>query len=153
MTREHGEALLDKYLKKLRITPGWDVRLEWVEDAGWRKTGDIKIDCDDRKAILLLNAANPRRANLEETIVHELMHLKMYPLDQVTESLIESNFEEGSAARDFAYRQFFTALEQTVEELTKCFLFEFGDNRELSYGRCNGQKSFNELFEGLKNIE
>ena len=77
----------------------------------------------------------------------------MYPLDQVTESLIESHFEEGTPAGDFAYRQFFTALEQTVEELTKCFLFEFGDNKELSYGRCDKQKSFNELYDGLKNIE
>ena len=153
MNKQELSEIFDKYCKKLRITPIWDVRLEFVEDAAWRKTGDFKIDCDDRKAILLLNIVNPKEENLEEVIVHELMHLKMYPLDQVTESLIESNFEEGSAARDFAYRQFFTALEQTVEELAKCFLFEFGDNRELSYGRCNGQKSFNELFDGLKNIE
>ena len=153
MTREDCEALLDKYLKKLRITPGWDVRLEWVEDAAWRKTGDIKIDCDDRKAILLLNAANPRRANLEETIVHELMHLKMYPLDQVTESLITSHLEEGTGAYRFACEQFFLALEQTVEELTKCFLLEFGDDRELSFGRCGQRPSFDDLFSGLKNLE
>ena len=47
----------------------------------------------------------------------------------------------------------FTTLEQTVEELTKCFLFEFGENKELSYGRCNKEKSFNELYEGLNNID
>lgn len=64
----------------------------------------------------MLNVINPKDENIEEVIVHELMHLKMYPLDQVTESLILSNFEEGTAAQDFAYRQFFTALEQTVEE-------------------------------------
>lgn len=56
-------------------------------------------------------------------------------------------------AWDFACRQFFTALEQTVEELTKSFLLEFGDNRELSYGRCDKQKSFNELYDGLKNMD
>lgn len=49
--------------------------------------------------------------------------------------------------------QFFTALEQTVEELAKCFLLEFGGNREFSYGRCKTGKSFNELFDGLKPIE
>ena len=76
----------------------------------------------------------------------------MYPLDQVTESLITANFKEGTPAYDFAYSQFFTSLEQTVEELTKCFLLEFGDNKKLSYGRCKSQKSYNELFEGLKNI-
>ncbi len=153
MDREKVTALFEKYIRKLRITPAWDVKLEFVEDPEWRKTGDFKIDCDDRKAILLLNAVSPKQENIEEVIVHELMHIKMYPLDQVTESLIESCFEEGSAASGFAYRQFFTALEQTVEELTKCFLLEFGDNRELSFGRCDRTKSFNDLYDGLKSIE
>lgn len=153
MDKEKLNALFEKHLKKLRITPAWDVKLEFVNDPSWPKTGDFKIDCDDRKAILLLNAADPKQENLEEVIVHELMHIKMYPIDQVTESLIATGFEEGSAAQDFAYRQFFTALEQTVEELTKCFLFEFGDDKQLSYGRCRNMRSFNELYDGLKNIE
>ena len=145
--------LFDKWTKKLRVVPEWDVLLEFVDDPEWRKTGDFKIDCDDRKAILMLNYANPTQENLEEVIVHELMHLKMYPLDQVTESLILANFEENSPAQRFAYNQFFPALERTVEELTKCFLMEFGENRTLSYGRCRAQKSYNDLFDGLKNIE
>ena len=153
MDKEALTALFEKYIRKLRITPAWDIRLEFVEDASWPKTGDFKIDCDDRKAILLLNIANPKQENPEEVIVHELMHIKMYPLDQVTESLIVNCFEEGSAARDFAYQQFFTALEQTVEELAKCFLLEFGENREFSYGRCDKARSFNDLYEGLKRIE
>ncbi len=143
MDREQVQRLFDQYCRKLRLTPGWDVKLELVEDPAWPKTGDFKIDCDDRKAILLLNAANPKQENPEEVIVHELMHLKLYPLDQLTEALILSSFEEGSAAQDFAYRQFFGALEQTVEELAKCFLLEFGEDRTLSYGRCRGMKSFN----------
>ncbi len=153
MNRTDLADIFDKYCKKLRIVPAWDVKLEFVEDPFWRKTGDFKIDCDDRKAVLLLNAVNPKQENLEEVICHELMHLKMYPLDQVTESLIVNTFEEGSPASNFAYQLFFTTLEQTVEELTKCFLLEFGDNRELSYGRCKGKKSFNELYDGLKNLE
>ena len=153
MDKAEITALFDKYVRKLRITPAWDVRLELVEDPGWPKTGDFRIDCDDRKAILLLNAASPKQENPEEVILHELMHIKMYPLDQVTESLIVSCFEEGSPAREFAYTQFFTALEQTVEELAKCFLLEFGDDREFSYGRCRREKSFNDLYDGLKNLE
>ena len=151
--REKCQQLFERYCKKLRVTPGWDVQLRFVEDLEWRKTGDLKIDCTDRKAILLLNAANPKQENMEEVIVHELMHLKMYPLDQVTESLITSHFEEGTPAWDFAYTQFFTALEMTVEELTKCFLLEFGENRTLSYGRCDREKSFNELYEGLNSLD
>ncbi|MBR1842355.1 MAG: hypothetical protein IJ788_03660 [Oscillospiraceae bacterium] len=154
MDKAEITALFEKYIKKLRITPTWDIRLEFVEDPAWRKTGDFKIDCDDRKAILLINVSNPNNVNLEEVIVHELMHIKMYPLDQVTESLIINCFEEGSSASNFAYRQFFTALEQTVEELAKCFLLEFGDDRELSYGRCSKKgRSFNELYDGLNGIE
>ena len=153
MNRAEIALIFEKYIRKLRITPAWDVRLELVEDPSWPKTGDFRIDCDDRKAVLLLNIANPTQENPEEVIVHELMHIKMYPLDQVTESLIASCFEEGSPARDFACRQFFTTLEQTVEELTKCFLLECGDNRELSYGRCRKGRSFNDLYEGLKRIE
>lgn len=152
MDKEALSALFEKYVRKLRITPAWDVQLEFVEDPAWRKTGDFKIDCDDRKAILLLNVLNPKQENPEEVIVHELMHIKMYPLDQVTESLIASCFEESSTASDFAYRQFFTTLEQTVEEMAKCFLLEFGENRQFSYGRCAAGKSFNDLYDGLKSI-
>lgn len=153
MEKEKLNELFEKWCKKLRIVPARDVKLEFVDDPEWRKTGDFKIDCDDRKAILLLNTGNSKQENLEEVIVHELMHLKMYPLDQVTESLIMNTFEEGSAASNFAYQQFFCALEQTVEEMAKCFLLEFGENKNLSYGRCSGMKSFDELYEGLKNID
>lgn len=152
MERKDLTILFEKYIRKLRITPAWDVKLEFVDDPAWPKTGDFKIDCDDRKAILLINVVNPKQENLEEVIVHELMHIKLFPLDQVTESLITNGFEEGSAASSFAYQQFFTALEQTVEELTKCFLLEFGDCKEFSYGRCQRGKSFNDLYEGLKSI-
>ena len=153
MQKDEIQSLVDKYSAKLRITPIWDIKIELVDDPAWRKTGDIKIDCDDRKAILMLNVLNPKRENLEEVIVHELMHLKMYPLDQVTESLITNAFEEGTAAQNFAYQQFFTALEQTVEELAKCFLLEIGENRDLSFGRCAEKKSFDELYNGLKALE
>ena len=145
--------LFEKWCKKLRVVPSWDVKLSFVDDPAWKKTGDIKIDCDDRKAIVLLNRASPKQENLEEVLVHELMHLKLYPLDQVTESLISANYKEESPESNFAYTQFFTALEQTVEELTKCYLLEFGENKELSFGRCSRQKSFQELYCGLKNLE
>ena len=98
------------------------------------------------------NEKNPKELNLEEVIVHELFHLKLYPLDQVTESLIISSFKEGTAGYNFAYREFFQSLEQTVAELTKCFLLELGDEQELSYGRCAEEKSYNELFNDLKNL-
>lgn len=72
MDRTELREIFDKYCKKLRIVPAWDVKLEFVEDPTWRKTGDFKVDCDDRKAVFLLNAVNPEQENLEEVIVHEL---------------------------------------------------------------------------------
>ena len=151
--RNEVQRLFEKWSRKLRLVPDWDIVLEWVEDPTWKKTGDFKVDCSDKKAIILLNGVNPKQENLEEVLVHELLHLKLYPLDQVTESLIQSNFEEGSNGYNLAYFGFFETLEQTVEELTKCYLLEFGENRELSFGRCRMQKSFTELYDGLKNIE
>lgn len=153
MEEKQMNDIFEKWCKKLRIVPAWDVKLEAIDNIEWNKTGDFKIDCDDKKAILILNVGSKNQENWEEIIVHELMHLKMYPLDQVTESLIINTFREGSTESNFAYQQFFCALEQTVEELTKCFLLEFGDNKDLSYGRCKGMKSFNELFNDLKNID
>ena len=79
--------------------------------------------------------------------------MKLYPLDQVTEALITSNFEENTPGYNLTYHEFFTTLEQTVEELTKCFLLEFGENKDLSFGRCQKMKSFTELYDGLNNIE
>ena len=38
MDKEAITELFDKYIKKLRITPAWDVRLSFVEDPTWRKT-------------------------------------------------------------------------------------------------------------------
>ncbi len=35
----------------------------------------------------------------------------------------------------------------------KCFLLEFGESKQFSFGRCSNTKSFNELYDGLKNIE
>ncbi|MFW5838827.1 MAG: hypothetical protein ACOCU1_02690 [Bacillota bacterium] len=43
-----------------------------------------------------------------------------------------------------------TSLEQTVEELTKCFLLKHGENKTLSYGRVKNTKGFNALYDGLK---
>ena len=152
-TDETLQSLFQRWIELLRLKNQWDIRLELVRDPAFRKTGDIKIDCDDKKAILMLNVLSPKQENLEEVIVHELLHLKLYPLDQLTENLIEAHYERETPAHDAVYTQFMTMLEQTVEELTKCYLGAFGENRELSYGRCRSMKSYNELYDGLKPLE
>ena len=53
---EIDEKLLENYLRKwqeiLRLGD-WDIKYELV-NIEWRKTGDIKIDMTDRKAILMI---------------------------------------------------------------------------------------------------
>jgi len=152
LTYESISPLFHKWIEILRLKNIWDIKLELVDDENFRKTGDFKVDPDDRKAILMLNATNPKQENMEEVIVHELLHLKLYPLDQLTEGLIDGHYCPGTAEYNTIYTQFMTMLEQTVEELTKCFLLQYGDNKELSYGRCKTMKSFNELYDGLKSL-
>lgn len=121
----------------------WDIRLTMV-NVEWRKTGDIKIDTEDKKAVLMVNAANPKQENLEEVIIHELLHLKLWGMDQMLEQLLFSVFgqDENDPKHDFAYTQFMTLLESTVEDLTKGFLNVGGSSKELSFGRV--QKLVNE---------
>lgn len=72
-------ALFEKWIDILRLKNAWDIQLELNGDPTFQKTGDFRIDCDDRKAILVLNIRNPKQENPEEVIVHELLHLKLYP--------------------------------------------------------------------------
>ena len=55
MDKNEWYSVFDKYCKKLRIVPAWDVKLEFVEDPLWRKTGDFKVDLSSNFAEGLLN--------------------------------------------------------------------------------------------------
>ena len=75
--REKAEALFEKWIDILRLKNNWDVKLEFADDDGFTKTGDFRIDPDDRKAILILNGRNPKNENAEEVIIHELLHTRL----------------------------------------------------------------------------
>ena len=150
MNKDKLNERFDYWIKKLRLKDHWDIQLELIDNDDFNKTGDFKIDPDDKKAVLLINKRNPHNLNLEEIIVHELFHIKLYPLDQVTETLIESHYDEGTSEHKFVYSQFMGSLEQTVAELAKCFLLEFGENKTLTYGRVKSTKGFNALYDDLK---
>lgn len=128
------EELLNKWQDILRLRD-WDIKLEIV-DKEWRKSGDIKIDMDDKKAVMLINN-NPKSTNLEELVVHELLHLKLWGMDQMLEGFINQVFgtNEDDIKREFAMTQFFIMLESTVEDLTKGFLKANECEEELSFGR------------------
>ena len=125
-TYESILPLFEKWMGILRLQNVWDVKLELIDDPAFWKTGDFKVDPDDRKAILMLNATNPKQENVEEVIIHELLHLKLYPLDQLTEGLIDGHYQPDTPEYNTIYTQFMTMLEQTVEEMTKCFLLYQG---------------------------
>jgi len=126
-------AFIGKWQKILRLQD-WDIRYQPVEKE-WRKTGDIKIDLDDRVAILLINTHNPKQTNLEQLIIHELLHLKIYEMDQIIESLIGVVFDKDDPKRDLIYSQFMGILEYTVNDLSKGFLELGGIDKEISFGR------------------
>lgn len=56
-------------------------------DVEWRKSGDIKIDADNKMAVILINN-NAIVSNLEEIVIHELFHLKLWALDQMIEGYV-----------------------------------------------------------------
>lgn len=128
------EELITKWQDILRLRD-WDIKLKIIETE-WRKSGDIKIDSDDKKAVMLINN-NPKSTNLEELVVHELLHLKLWGMDQMLEGFINQIFgeAEGDLKKEFAMNQFFLLLESTVEDLAKGFLKANDCKDELSFGR------------------
>ncbi len=136
--KEISEKDIERYLHKwqgiLRLRD-WDIFLNMVE-TDWRKSGDIKIDREDKKAVLLINR-RPKSENLEELVVHELVHLKLHDMDMMTEELINLVYGEDDEdpKRSFAYTQFMVTLESTVEDLAKSFPTASQSETPLSLGR------------------
>jgi hypothetical protein len=143
VSEKEVEAHLKKWQDVLRLRD-WDILIRVVKTK-WRKSGDIKIDLDDKKAVLLINQTPKCESleELEELVVHELLHLKLYGLDQMIEELLSLVYgKEESSKRDFAQTQFMVLLESTVEDLTKGYLASIGNQKNLSFGRL--RKSINE---------
>ncbi|EOU1763240.1 hypothetical protein LTX09_002589 [Clostridium perfringens] len=137
------ENLIEKYLRKwqerLRLKD-WDIKLQLINQE-WNKTGDIKIDMTDKKAIVMINNYNPKENNLEPVIIHELLHLKLWGMDQMIEQLMYLVFgkDENDPKFDFAYTQFMNILESTVEDLYKSFLTLDGEDKKISFERVQKQ--------------
>jgi hypothetical protein len=140
MSRSETEirSHLDRWQGILRLRD-WDIKLEFGPER-WRKSGDIKVDLENRKAILLINEV-PRSENLEELVVHELVHLKLYALDQMLVYLLEAlcGDDISDPRHHFAHTQFMITLESTTEDLTKALLAAAGSKDELSFGRLRGE--------------
>jgi len=132
---KEAEALVEKWQEILRLRD-WDIRVREVKQE-WRKTGDIKIAMEDKRAILMLNCFNPKDINLEALIVHEMLHLKLWGMDQMIEQLLNIVFGDNpdDPKYEFAFTKFMEILEPTVEDLTKGFIQLGGENKEMLFGR------------------
>jgi len=129
------QIYLDKWQNILRLRD-WDIKLELVTKE-WRKSGDVKIDQANKVAILLINDCNPKHTNVESLIIHELLHIKLYGMDQMIETLLHCVYsdDENDAKFSFAYAQFMELLEVTTEDLTKGYTELGCDDKSVSFGR------------------
>ena len=129
------QVLLEKWQKILRLKD-WDIKLELVTKE-WRKTGDIKIDQADKTAILLINNYNPKQTNIEAIVIHELLHIKLWGMDQMIESLLCCVYgdDKNDPKHAFAYSQFMELLEVTTEDLAKGYIELGADDKSVSFGR------------------
>ena len=134
-----AESYISKWQDILRLKD-WDIKLELVTNE-WRKTGDVKIDEDDKKAILLINNCNPKQTNIESLIIHELLHIKLWGMDQMIERLLHCVYGDDVADPkfSFAYTQFMRLLEQTTEDLAKGYKDLGATDKSISFGRIQKQ--------------
>jgi hypothetical protein len=138
ITHQEAAAVLLRWQPVLRLAD-WDIDLRIVEGP-WRKSGDVKVDLDDRKAVLLLRSTMPAD-DLDEIVVHELVHLRLYALDQLTSGLLDAVFGRDATdpRRAFAEDRFMSELEATTEDLAKAILAASGRTRPLTFERLRGE--------------
>lgn len=140
------KELQDKFdnLVKIFNFDGWNIKLEFIEHE-WKNTGNVKVDIEGKTAIVYLNIFNPKMENLEQVLIHELCHIKLWKLDQYCESLLNSTFEdEESSAYKFAYDQFMLNLEITTEEIARTYINLIAENKNLSFNRCETRMPYRE---------
>jgi len=138
VTADEARTVLARWQPILRLAD-WDIDLRLV-DTPWRKSGDVKVDLDDRKAVLLLRAGQAPE-HLEEVVVHELVHLRLYAMDQMLVNLLDAVFgaDADDPKREFAETQFMTLLEATTEDLAKALLAASGSTAPLLFDRLDAE--------------
>ncbi len=141
--KQEIEKDFKRIIKKMNLCE-WNIKLTFVEE-DWKNTGNIKIDMDDKTAIVYLNIFNPKNDNYEQVLIHELCHLKVWKLDQYCESLLDATFvDKNSKEYKFGYNMFMYNLEATVEELTQTYLPLIAKNKTKSFVRCDKRMNFKE---------
>ena len=108
-----------KWQKILRLQD-WNIILEKLNDKN--KAGDFSFDRDSKSAVMKINFSN-KNENLESTMIHELIHLKLADLDEVIEKTLYELFPKGKKEKGFniVYNEFLKSLENAVDDLEKGF--------------------------------
>lgn len=139
--KEYLIKRFEYFVKKMGLFD-WNIKLEFVEH-DWKNTGNVKVDEEGKTAIVYLNIFNPKMENLEQTLIHELCHIKLWKLDTFCESLLDATFsDKDSKEYKFGYNQFMVALESTTEEFAKTYTVLLAKNKNLSFGRCEKRMDY-----------
>lgn len=113
-----GQTELEAVVRRWQGVLGladWTVRLRLVKVKRPFQSGDIKVDSVHKTALLLLS--DTPFQNEEKTIVHEPVHVILWPLDMATMDLVEAVGPDSLPAREFARSAVFRALEPVTEQL------------------------------------
>lgn len=108
----------------------WTIRVELVDFVRDWQSGDVKVD-DVAKAALVLMTRRPFR-NEEQVLLHELLHVVLWPVDRAAIDLAEAA-PEGSRERELGETMVFRALEPVTEQLTVALLKAAGKPTEPAW--------------------
>jgi len=123
MKKEQIKKLANVSIEKWKNRLGfsrWKINVKIVvfnRADGFPQQGDFCVDYSKRKATILIGAT--LKSSIEEIIVHELIHIMLWLIDQKMVSVIKRmpKNEQKRAEDDFLGR-----LEKVVDCLTKSFL-------------------------------
>lgn len=123
MKSDQIKKLADQSVKKWKSRlefSGWkiDVKITTFKRAdNFPQDGDIVVDYPKKKATILIGTI--RKAPIEKIVVHELVHLMLWPLDQNAMLIIKAVKRKRQKK---AEENFLGKLEKVVDRITKTFL-------------------------------
>ncbi len=112
----------------------WDLSLQ-VKGSDCHRSGDMQIRPEYASAKVLVRE-QLTDVSLDAVIVHELVHVKLYALDQMIEELVDLVYDEDDEdpRRRFVYGQFMMVLERTTDDLTRALLKAEGTSDSVEGG-------------------
>ena len=103
---------LNKYLKhwqEVLNLSDWQLEIRFSDFArtDYHQTGDVEVDLENKKGVVLISKKDNGK-DLNKVILHELIHLLLWPYDQYSEKQIPADNKN----------KYFDLLESTINSLT-----------------------------------